>query len=368
MKKLFALSASLMFCIILFAGCSSDSSTNPAASGYQIASLADDMRECAPDLALSVINVWASGDNGWSGHVEYGVLKKHFDSSSGSESIYATVLMLDELTSQLASMPAEIFEENGSTTQGDYTVNYSAVTANVTLPSILGSTVITDFERYLNISSTSGYESEMYYKEADGGTEKIYYRYNNTADSERGLVYAERDSSTNNMIVYTACHKAPGDSDDIASVSATHSDNDFRCLLYFEGNTTDQDFKFKVKTDAANGWAFFGGGSVASDTAYIAVRGTDTADSTTMCYENDGSEFTDNSSSSSYVILTFGDMNDSSFDPGGTYPKDGTYTNLDGETASAVSYIDLRDSECLYSSEAEFRSFQYPDSYDQLGF
>ena len=61
-------------------------------------------------------------------------------------------------------------------------------------------------------------------------------------------------------------------------------------------------------------------------------------------------------------------MTDSSYDPGDSIVKDGTHANLTAETADAVHYIDLREPECLYSTVDEFRSFQYPETYGELGF
>jgi len=61
-------------------------------------------------------------------------------------------------------------------------------------------------------------------------------------------------------------------------------------------------------------------------------------------------------------------MTDSSYDPGDSIVKYGTYTNLDAETAYAVDYIDLTETECLYSTVTEFQNFKYPDTYGQLGF
>ena len=370
MRKGITLSAAFFIAFIICIGCSAGSSTIIPTSGFRIDSLADDMRACAPDLASSVITVWEDGSNGWSSNAEYGVLKKHFDSSSGTESIYATVLMLDEMTDQLAQVPESFFEEDGSTTHGDYTITNTTDPGNFTLPTIIGGDTITDFEIHLN-STATGYSSDLYYKEPSDSdnVERIFYRYNNTTDSERGLVYATRNSSTEEISVYTACHKAPGDAYD-EGPSAPFDENEFRCLLYFEGNLDTETFAFKVKTDAGGelGWAFFGGGSVSSDDDYIAVRGTVTADDLSTPYENDGNLFTDDSENSTYVIITFGDMTDSSYDPGDSIVKYGTYTNLDAETAYAVDYIDLTETECLYSTVTEFQNFKYPDTYGQLGF
>ena len=364
MKKLFTILFALTLTIPLLVSCSDDSSDKTA--GIIINSLADDMRQCAPDLASSVITVWADGSNGWSSGVEYGVLKKHFDSDSGSESIYATVTLLDEILSNvMANLSPSALESEGSKTVGDYTVVYELVDGSVTLPSILsdnGVTAVDDFENHMTFSG-GDYEGNFYYKSAgDDNTEKLFYRYENSGENETGLIYATRDTSTNDMEVWTACHKSA--STFPTTGQATHSDNDFRCLLYFEGNTDAQNFKFKIKTDAANGWAFWGGGSVASDDDYIAVRGTDTADSDTLYYENDGTGITDDSDDTTYVILTFGNMKDTSYD-GTSIVKDGTTANLTGESESIVDYIRFG-ADCLHGTVSAAQNFIYPEEATEL--
>jgi len=358
----------------MIVGCSSDSSddlavllaSNPG-SGLTYSSIADDMRECAPDLGSSAITLWEDGDNGWSGHVTYGVLKKHFDSTSGSESIYATVLLVDEtLSAVVENMSLSAWESQGEWSGGGWDVTHELVDGNVTLPSIFGGGVVSDFENYLTISGTvdeSQYDSYFHYKQAgDDGIEKILYRFENAVDNECGAIYATRNSSTEDITVWIASHKAPGA---IPADGSVHENDEFRCLLYFEGNIEAQSFKFKLKTDAATGWAFWGGGSTASDDDYIAVRGTDEADSQT--YANDGGGVTDDSADTTYVVLTFGDMKDDAYDGGG-YPKNGTAANLAAETDSSVGYIDLGDENCLYADIAAVQAFKYPEEKSELGF
>lgn len=368
MRSMFKRLFPIFLVLAMFAGCS-DSSDDTAAqdtddpAGVTITSIADDMRDCAPDLASSAITDWANGNNGWSGHVEYGVFKKHFDSSSGSESIYATVLMIDSILSDLVSnLPAEVWTTEGEMSEGGYTINYSLVDGDVTLPEIFGSTVVSDFENYMTMGE-SGYESSFHYKQAgDDGIEKILYRYENSDDNECGAIYATRNTTTHDITVWIASHKAPGA---IPAAGAAHANDEFRCLLYFEGNTQDQNFKFRLKTDAATGWAFWGGGSTASDDDTIAVRGTDVADSQT--YANDGTGVTDDSADTTYVILTFGDMKDNTFNGNG-YPKNGTTALLGAEVDPAVGYIILGDDDCLYDDVAAVRAFLYPEEKGELGF
>ncbi|HOO70715.1 MAG TPA: hypothetical protein PK926_03060 [Spirochaetota bacterium] len=360
MKKFFTILFALTLTIPLLVSCSDDSSDKTA--GIIINSLADDMRQCAPDLASSVITVWADGSNGWSSGVEYGVLKKHFDSDSGSESIYATVTLLDEILSNvMANLSPSALESEGSKTVGDYTVVYELVDGSVNLPSILsdnGVTAVDDFENHMTFTG-GDYEGNFYYKSAgDSGTEKLFYRYENSGENETGLIYATRDTSTNDMEVWTACHKS--DSTTFPTAGTAHVENDFRCLLYFKGNTDAQNFKFKIKTDAADGWAFWGGGSVASDDNYIVVRGTDTADSDT--YANDGSGITDADDATTYVILTFGQMKNSDYNGGG-YPLD--CSNLAAESESVADYIRFG-TDCLHGTESAAQDFVYPEEATEL--
>lgn len=350
-------------------GCSSDDDSTPTVTGdgVTISSVADDMRKCAPDLASSatVLSQFINGaeTDGWSGFATYGVFKKHFDSTSGTESFYATVLMLDEMTTALAEMPDDIFEaeEEGTVTAGDFTIVHASVNSDVTLPTIFSSMTVSDFAKSLTITGSEG-ESVLYYKPAgDDNTEKIYYKFSMDADNESGAIYAVRNTSTANLTIYAASHKAPGT---IPAAGSAHENNEFRCLLYFEGNTTAKTFKFKVKTDAAQGWAFFGGGSIADDSSMIAVRGTDEADDQT--YANNGNGFTDDSADSYYVILTFGNMKDSTF-TGGAYPKEGIAPNLSGETEDVAHYITLGHADCLFADVAAFKAWKYPEEASELG-
>lgn len=372
MKKCSALVLALALLVISWIGCSSDSSNTPAVSTLSIDSIADDMRQCAPDLSSLAITDWASGDNGWSGHVQYGVLKKHFDAESGNESLYATVLMIDEVLSGIASsLPETVLddEDGGTITEGGWTVDYAVVNESVTLPDIVGGTVVDDFETHMTLTGTmdgdggdSAYQAFFYYKPAgDDGIEKISYRYEITGQQERGLLFAIRDTITHDIEVWVASIKGS----DTLPAGPAHVDAEHRVCLNFEGNTEAQTFRFKLKTDAADGWAFWGGGSVATDADYIVVRGTDTADSAT--YANDGSGISDDSADTTYVVLTFGNMKDAAY-TGGDYPKAGTAANLNAEADALEAYITFGSATCMHESLAAARDFTYPESPAELGF
>ena len=293
----------------------------------------------------------------------HGVIKKHFDSTSGSESIYATVTMLDDMVSQLgADLPAGALQgESGSKTVSGWTCSWKAATT-LTLPSILNSQVVNDFAAHVNFSgdqSGSTYVGDLYYKpEGDDGIEKIYYRYDN-GSNERGLVYAERRSGTGQLKVWTVCHKAAGA---MPAAGSAHVDNEFRCLLNFEGDSTTKTFKFKVKTDAENGWLVFGGGSTADDNAYIALRGTSYAD--TKVYANDGTRINDDDPTTSYVILTFGQLKNAT----AVDPKPATTANFTKETESVKNYIILGKADCPFSSLLKIQAFKYPAEKTELGY
>jgi len=344
--------------LVWSAGCSDSGS-----SGARIASLADDMRKCAPDIASAGLGSGFDTWKAWSGAEQYGVIKKHFDSTSGIESIYDTVTMLDDTVSRLgADLPAGALQgESGSKTVSGWTCSWEAATT-LTLPSILNSQVVNDFAAHVNHSgdqSGSTYVGDLYYKpEGDDGIEKIYYRYDN-GSNERGLVYAERRSGTGQLKVWTVCHKAAGK---MPKAGNAHDDNEFRCLLNFEGNTTTKTFKFKVKTDAEKGWLVFGGGSTADDNAYIALRGTSHAD--TEVYANNGTRIKDDDpTTTSYVILTFGQLKNAT----PVTPKSATTDNFNKENESVKNYIILGD-DCPFSSLQEIQAFKYPAEKTELGY
>ncbi len=361
MTKEFFCAGVLCAALVWSAGCSDDAMPRSGSSGARIASLADDMRKCAPDIASlgSGFENWTA----WSGAEPYGVIKKHFDSTSGIESIYATVTMLDDTMSQLgAYLPAGALQgESGSKTVSGWTCSWEAATT-LTLPSILNSQVVNDFAAHVNHSgdqSGSTYVGDLYYKpEGDDGIEKIYYRYDN-GSNERGLVYAERRSGTGQLKVWTVCHKAAGA---MPAAGSAHVDSEFRCLLNFEGNSTTKTFKFRVKTDAAEGWLVFGGGSTADDNAYIALRGTSYAD--TSVYANNGTSIIDNDPTTSYVILTFGELKNAT----AVTPKYATAENFATETESVKNYIILGEADCPFSSLLEIQAFKYPAEKTELGY
>ena len=371
MKKEFLFAGVLCAALVWSAGCSDDAMPSSGSSGARIASLADDMRKCAPDIASAGLGSGFENWTAWSGAEQYGVIKKHFDSNSGSESIYHMVTMLDDTVSKLgADLPAGALQGeggSGSKTVSGWTCSWEAATT-LTLPSILNSQVVNDFAAHVNFSgdqSGSTYVSDLYYKpEGDDGIEKIYFRYDN-GSNERGLVYAERRSGTGQLEVWTVCHKAAG----AMPAAGSHGDNEFRCLLNFEGNSTTKTFKFRVKTDsnAANGWLVFGGGSTADDNAYIALRGTSYAD--TSVYANDGARIQeideiDNDPTTSYVILTFGQLKNAT----AVTPKSATTANFTTETESVKNYIILGEADCPFSSLQEIRAFKYPAEKTELGY
>jgi len=366
MTKEFFCAGVLCAALVWSAGCSDDAMPRSGSSGARIASLADDMRKCAPDIASlgSGFENWTA----WSGAEQYGVIKKHFDSTSGIESIYATVTMLDDTVSQLgAILPAGALQgESGSKTVSGWTCSWEAATT-LTLPSILNSQVVNDFAAHVNHSgdqSGSTYVGDLYYKpEGDDGIEKIYYRYDNRSN-ERGLVYAERRSGTGQLKVWTVCHKAAGA---MPAAGSAHVDSEFRCLLNFEGNSTTKTFKFRVKTDAEKGWLVFGGGSTADDNAYIALRGTSYADDSV--YANNGAlikdiDNDDNDPTTSYVILTFGQLKNAT----AVTPKTATTANFDTETESVKNYIILGEADCPFSSLQKIQEFKYPAEKTELGY
>jgi hypothetical protein len=369
MKHRYPLIVALALILAVFVGCSDDDDApTPAPPTLSIDSIADDMRQCAPDLSTLAITNWAVGDNGWSGHVQYGVLKKHFDANSGNESIYATVLMIDTVLSNIsASLPATVLDGEGTVTDGEWTVEYAQVSEPVNLPPIFGGTAVDDFENYMAMTGymddmESEYLAYFYYKPAgDDGIEKMSYRYQITAENERGHLYVVRDTNTHDLEVWVAGIKGS----DTLPAGPAHVDAEHRVCLNFEGNTEDQTFRFRLKTDAAQGWSFWGGGTIASDDGVIAVRGTDMADSAT--YANDGTGITDNSADTTYVVLTFGQMKDNAFDGNG-YPKNGTAALIGGETATAAGYISFGNANCLHATLAAAQSFGYPETAVELGF
>jgi len=146
------------------------------------------------------------------------------------------------------------------------------------------------------------------------------------------------------------------------AAGSAHVDSGFRCLLNFEGNSTTKTFKFRVKTDAAQGWLVFGGGSTADDNAYIALRGTSYAD--TSVYANNGTSIIDNDPTTSYVILTFGQLKNAT----AVTPNPATNANFAAETESVKNYIILGEADCPFSSLLEIRAFKYPAEKTELGY
>ncbi|GAB6097392.1 hypothetical protein JCM14469_36460 [Desulfatiferula olefinivorans] len=369
MKTRYPFIVALALSLAVFVGCSDDDDAPaPAPQSLSFDSVGDDMRRCAPDLSTLAVTDWENGDNGWSGHVQYGVLKKHFDANSGNESIYATVLMIDSVLANIAaSLPATALEGEGTVTDGEWTVEYAQVSEPVTLPPVFGGAAVDDFENYMAMTGymddmDSEYLAYFYYKPAgDDGIEKMAYRYQITAENERGNLYVVRDTNTHDLEVWVAGIKGGA----LPAEGSAHADAEHRVCLNFVGNTEAQTFRFRLKTDAAQGWAFWGGGTIASDDGVIAVRGTDMADSAT--YANNGTGITDDSADTTYVVLTFGQMKDNTFNGNG-YPKAATAVNLGGETASAAGCISFGGADCLHASLAAAQSFGYPEAASDLGF
>lgn len=361
MKRLRFVFIPFILLLLLSLSFSCGGSIASSVSGF-IDSLSEDMKKCAPDLGTatsSVLQQWNTGSDGWSMDATYGVLKKHFDPNSGSESIYGIVEQLDSIVSQISSYSDEIVNnDSGTITFTEGTATYETFSGDVTLPSIFGGSSVSGFEKKIVITMTDGsYEGTLYFKLGDTD-EKILFYGSMPANDETDVVYATRNKTSGALVINVATHKASGT---IPASGAAHVDSEFRLKLYFVGNTIEHTFKFNLKTDAAQGWAVFGGGSIASDSDLIAVRGTDEADSKT--YANDGFLLTDNSDASYYVIISFGNLKTSGYNGGG-YPL--SAANLIAEASEAKKYITIGDASCLYDSVASWQAFVYPEEASEL--
>lgn len=327
MKKIFTilLLFAMTLTILFVVSCSDGSS-----GGISINPLTDDMKKCAPDLASSVINEWS----GWSGAADYGVLRKHFDSTSKGENIYAPVELFDDKLDYFSGL----FSSSSS----------AAVTGPVSLPDIFGGTAVNDFETRVEVD-----QYIFYYKPAGtDGTEKFLFYWDQDPGIQNSL-YAIRNNKSNDLEIWTAGFN-------------TASENKSHAIMHFEGNTVDKNFKFRIKTDAGSsygaGWAFWGGGSIKTEDSYIAVRGTNDADSANL--ENDGEGITGAGTDTTYVILKVGEMKAAA----GPVVKDGTAANFNNEsdaTKPSVKYIDFG-TDCLHKTLGNAQNFKYPTAASEL--
>jgi len=323
MKKILTLLFAMTLTILFMVSCSLDSS-----GGISINPLADDMRKCAPDLASS------GNDMAWDPGWKTVVLNKHFNSSSKGDSIYSPVELFDDKLAYFSGL----LSSSSST----------PVTGSITLPAIFGGTEVSGFETRVEVD-----QYIFYYKPAGtDGTEKFLFYWNQDPGIQSSL-YAIRDNTSNDLEIWTAGFN-------------TVSENTSHGIMHFEGNTGAQNFKFRIKTDAGSsgaGWAFWGGGSIATEDSYIAVRGANIADSGINA--NDGGGITDDDEGTKYVILTFGQMKDADYNGGG-YPE--VPSNLTEETDDAalvVKYIAFGD-DCLHADVGAAQNFRYPTAANQL--
>jgi hypothetical protein len=325
--------ALLLAAAALYLGCPADitkASITGGATNF-IDPYSKDMKKCAPDLSSLGFDQWKNGDNGWSASAQYGILNKHFNPESGTESIFFNVQKVDH------------FIENEI--NGNHSDEVTEVSGKVKLPTILGGTELDGFQ--YRIKKDEGDKIVTSYWAVTKNTDKILSYMDMKEDSEGGnVLYGIRNNETGELTIKTA----------------TFLDR-FRCIVHFEGNFKQNNGTMVIKTDASGGWCVYGGGSIANESDKFCLRAVERGDS--QNYANDGANLSDDSSSIYYAIFTFGDIKNKSDSVAG-YPKAATQANIQAETDPAINYIVFGKPECPLDSVAEWKAIKYPESEDEL--
>ncbi len=335
--------------IFLITGCGQVmNNTNDNDSSVSFTSVTEKMKACAPDLSSSALDNWSTN---WSRDGQYSIFTKHFRVESGSESIYGAANLLDIFMDALetAIVEADIngdFNTPYSVTMG--TTNYTfQVSGNISdytgtgvqLPNILGSSNIASISKkaIFDIKENgSNYMKLVIYYGITNDIQTLIIYQNNLSDTSKTIGYANINNTTG-VITY----KSAGASSTIPSIGASHINNEFRCLINFEGNFIDKTSKFSLKTDAATGWAVLGGGSVASNNSLYAVRALSPADS--LEYANDGANL--NVNAGHYVIISMSDLNNNTDLSGAGWPK--AATALGSESLAEKKFIIINDPDSM---------------------
>jgi hypothetical protein len=303
MKKLSLL---VLFVIggLLINGCGqviNNTSDNSGTSLFN--SVGEKMKECAPNTSGAAgLNEW----EGWSITADYGILKEVFNLSSGVECIFSGATNLDTMLSAISEALESVDSSgniNTSVMGFDLHGKYSDFLGSVSLPNPIGGSSIpyTDIPKKVTLdvynAGIKQCEIELYYG-ITNNIQTIVYQNNNLNEDSKSIAYAIIDD-TNKTISYK---EAFAFNNPLPNPGSQHTDSppNFRCYMQFEGDYLNKTSKFSLKTNACEGGAVMGGGSVANDNSKYAIRATSEADSAT--YSNDASNLS--STNGYYVILS----------------------------------------------------------------
>jgi len=262
LQKLTGLVVLSVFVSLLFIiGCSSSSDDDYlallSASGTQLSSYADDVREITPYLGTATdLALWGGVGGGWSPDVEYSVFDKIFNPDNGVECIYDPIETLDEFIDTINEFSASWDTDVDSIEYNEVTVSIDNDVTSVDVP-FFGNAVSVD--RVITVSSDAeGFTVHLAFTvESDAEALVAHFELNT---GEIGAFYATRDSDTGTIEIWAAIYS-----------------NDFKGSFKWKGNPDEDWFAITQYTDAtATDWSVMGGGSVNGDMAFIGKNG-DTA-------------------------------------------------------------------------------------------
>ncbi|MBN1500160.1 MAG: hypothetical protein JW982_08395 [Spirochaetes bacterium] len=371
--------------ITILAGCdASDSgSGSDGGTGNILETYVSKMKQCTPSLEqsispaiksrinasiTSVQSAWKNGDNGWNPTAEYGVLNKHLNPESGSESVYGAANLLDRVIENIN----EVYERlgnSGTSSEGSWTVTIEKPDGGIRpgLPAILGISTQPVFDyRFTMTDSDSGQSVKVVFTSHTNDQTILFYtdspiKLPQNEHHESYLIYAYMNKSTGELSIRSANVKMDGAA---PSSGSAHIDDIFRMKVIYDGNYFTKDFKFSIKTDASQGWGIISGGSLLNGSSKFAMARSEYFDSET--YANDAAGLSGGSvpSQDGYVIISVNQMLNAG-SPGGLdedslgWPKDLDEINT-SETLPEKRFIDVNDSECAPIV------YYYPENHSEL--
>ena len=279
--------------------------------------------------------MWATN---WAGSADYGMLKKLFNPSSGSESIYGPIEALDRAIAIINQIDSAI-DDDGNFSSGGYSGTRVDITGGVTVPYFTGTEDRVDKLVTINYGNDV---TKIAYGLADNKEYVVVHSIQDRTSGEQEehlVAHAYRDNTTGDYVIKTAMIADKDNSDGAISANPSVSPDDFLLNFYIVGNYINKTFYFTQKTNASIGQVSMGGGSVAEADSGITVRADDEFD-TGGAGANDGSDIND---IGYFVQLTRNQLlNDTA-----VVPVQATEANVSGATGDSVSHITRGNSDCL---------------------